>query len=341
VATVLGGTFVRTGEEVFQLQNGKVTFDRAVYPVFSDSLLGRRVLVDTRNAIPAGLKARIEGEMTDTSVITLTKDSGASEVGRKLLARLGYQVLPTHRPLVLHDMGVGIQVKGDWMVMEPETTGEKEQIWVFLLTKAPGAIPDSLRHYLSTKGVTLAPILMPASMNSPNPARGHESAALAAEPERLPGHPTGLVDSLLKSSQIAYTRDREVSVILREGIQLKIKVDRYWESAGKKFGLVFGKLSGELKKAVEGSAGLKLVEVDIKTLTPREIVARVLQGLGEDTIYTENRFVGANTGRLKESLVLEVRGFLARDGTLLLTDRALPRDVERFILNQGIEIAYF
>ena len=341
VAGALGNTVVRTGEEVFELQNGRIVLDRALFPVVHNPQLGRKVVLDTRGAMPAGLKARIEAESADTSIVSVRKESGPGEMSSRILAQLGYQALPNNRPLVLHDMGIGIQLRGDWMIVQPESAGAGEQIWVFLLTSAPEKVPDSLGKYLSSKGVKLAQVFVPAAVNSPRPVPLGRNFAWINETENLPKERTGLVDTLLQTCQIAFGRDQDLSIALREGIHLRMKVDRYWESGGKKSGFLFGKLSGDMKKAVEESAGLKLIEIDIKSLSTREIVARVLQGLGESATYAENRFAGSENGRLKESIVLSVRGFLVRNRSLLVTDRVIPSEVERFILNQGIKIAYF
>jgi hypothetical protein len=341
LATALGNKFVRDGEEVFNLQDGQVTLERNKFPVFNNPQLGRRVIVDSGDVIPAGLRARIEAETGDTSVLSLKKETGPVEFTNQVLTQLGYQALPGNRPLVLHDMGVGIQLKGDWMVMQPETAGRREQIWVFLLTSTPEKMPDLLGDYLGSKGVKVTQILTPAFADSPSAAPPLSSLLSVKETEKLPQERTALIDTLMQSCQITFVRDQEISIPLREGINVKIKIDRYWESGGKQSGFIFGRLSPDMKKALENGAGLKLGEIDINGPSTRDVVALVLQGLGEPATYVENRFTGAESGRLKESLVLTVRGFLLRNRSLLVTDRAIPRDVERFLLNQGIKIAYF
>ncbi|HWP57388.1 MAG TPA: LysM peptidoglycan-binding domain-containing protein [Candidatus Acidoferrales bacterium] len=338
VANSLGGTFSRAGEEVFELQDGKITLDRALFPVISDRRLGRRVVVDARDAIPAGLKARIQAEAHDASILTVKPDAGAADLNAGILAQLGYQILPANRPLVFRDRGIGLELKGDWMVMQPDTVGARETIWIFLLTKAPEPMPDSLDHYLESKGVKLAQITL-SSSDSRN-ARLARTSAPAGAAEKFPDERTALVDSLLRSYPVEFVRDRNVSVSLREGIRLQMKIDRYWEAAGAKRAFVFGRLSSEMKKAVEETAGLELFDLDLRGQSTREIVGRVLQALGESAAYTENRFA-AGEGRLGDSVVLTVRGFLVRSRSLLVTDRVLPPDVERFILNQGVRIAYF
>jgi hypothetical protein len=343
VAQALRITALRAGQEVFLLQEGAIMVDRTMFPVFSDATLGRKVVMDPQGTMPPALRARIEAEDSDASVLAIKKGSSVSEIATDLLARLGYQALAPNRPLVLRDADVGIQVKGDWMVMLPETTGQREQFRVFVLSETLEKIPEHLEKYLVSKGVKLALVSPPASAqkSSSTPEPQNTRALANGTAERLSGDKGALVDSVLRACQIPFTRDQEYSAAVHEGIRLKVRVDRYLEVGGRKLGLLFGALSAGMKQTVERNSDLKLIDMDMNRLSGRDIIARTLAEMGESVAYAEHRFPAIDNGRLKDSVVLTLRGFLLDRCSLLFTDRAVPAEVERVLTERGLRVAYF
>src|SRR5204862_1879283 len=219
----------------------------------------------------------------------------------------------------------------------PEEGGAMAQVMVVSLTDGQGQTPDYLKDYLSIKGMSLKEILLPRA-TPPAPAAEPASTGKATfRIERWPENSPALVDALLADYGIAAASGGIFSVMLRDGIRMDSKADRIFEYGGKKIALAFRSIGDE--KTMEGSEGMRVVELDLAKLTRREIIARLLSELGESAGYREQRF--AANDRVKEKLSLTVSGYYLPQRLLLITDRDIPAELERFFGEKGLLVVRF
>jgi hypothetical protein len=227
------------------------------------------------------------------------------------------------------------------MVTTPEESGGRQEIIIISLTDLPGKTPDYLRDYLSFKGMNLKEIVLPSSPLVPtsfSPESGSQRAA--GQIETWPRDKIALVDAFLTSYQIPFSTGYQLSVSLREGIRLETKMDRFFEFGGRKFGFFFRTAGDEVKKALEERAGVRPVELDLQSVTSRELISRLLETFGERAAYREHRFPGIERGA-KDKLVLTISGFFLPNRAVLLTDREIPKDLQRFFAEKGLRVVRF
>ena len=341
VMVSLGNEMDRGGEEVVPLQEGTIRIDRDSYPIIRNPKADQKVILDTAGKIPSSLRSRLEAPGSSTPVVSIKKGESLHDAVGNLLSRLGYQTLPSDRPVEIHDGGVGLQVKGEWMVAPPEESGRKQEVLIINLTDLAGKTPDYLRDYLSVKGMNLKEILLPSSPLPPLPvSMGSKGPPADSQIENWPRDKGALIDSLLKSYGIAFSSAQRLSVPLREGIRLDTTADRLFEFGGKKTALLFRSVGDEAKKALQEREGIRVVELDLQSLSARNLIARLLEILGEKTAYREHRFP-ANEGAAGDKTVLSISGFLLANRSLLLTDREVPKGVQRFFADKGLRVVYF
>lgn len=339
VMSALGRQTQLDGEEVVKLKEGTVHIDRKSYPIVQ-SPGGQRAVLDVQNRINAALRARMEADAPNLPVVSVKKGATLHEAVAGLLAKLGFQSMPSNQPVVIQDSGVAVQIKGEWMVTAPDDGAAMAQVMVVSLTDAPSQTPDYLKDYLSTKGMNLKEVLLPranpAAAATPQPAvDGTKSYRV----EKWPNNGPALVDALLADYGIAATSGASVSVMLRDGIRMDTKADRMFEYGGKKVALSFRTLGEDMTKPMEQSDGLRVVELDLGKLSSRDLVGRVLAALGESAAYREQRF--AANDRAKDKLSLAVSGYYLPERSLLITDREIPKDLERFFGDKGMRVVKF
>ncbi len=341
VMGVLGQETSREGEELVALREGTVHIDRGSYPVIQNPKKGQRVILDLQSKITAALQSKLEGDAPGVPVVSLKKGASLHEAVTSLLSRLGFQTLPSNQPVVVQDRGVAVQVKGEWMVIPQEESGAAQPVLIISLTDLPGQTPDYLKDYLSLKGMNLKEILLP-SPNSPAGGLASPSGSGAARGrfESWPADKAALVDAFLNDYGISFSNDRQFSVTLRDGIRMDTKVDRLFEYRGKKIGLSFRPLGDEVKKALEQSQGIGVTELDLKSLSSRELIAWLFAAVGESATYREQRFQ-ANDRAAKDKLALAISGYYLPQRSLLLTDKEIPKELERFFGEKGLRVVRF
>ncbi len=340
VMKALGRETSREGEEVVPLREGTVHIDRGAYPMIQDAK-GKKVILDLQNKISAALRSRMETDAPSLPIVSVNKGASLHEAIAGVLSRLGFQSLPSNQPVVVQDSGVAVQVKGEWMVTAPDAGGAVAQVMVISLTDAQGQTPDYLKDYLSLKGMSLKEILLPSA----GTAATATGAAPAGSPasfriEKWPAGGVALVDAFLKDYGIASTSDGQFSVTLRDGIRIDAKADRLFEHGGKKVALSFRPLGDEVKNALQKDEGVQVVELDIAKASARELIAYLLFAVGESATYREQRFQ-ANERGPKDKLALAVTGYYLPQRSLLLTDREIPRGLERFFGEKGMRVIRF
>ena len=341
VMDALGQQTNREGEEVVALSEGTVHIDRSSYPVIQNSKKGQRAILDLQSQITSSLRTKLEAEATAVPVVSLKKGASLHEAVTSLLARLGYQTLPSNQPVVVQDRGVAVQVTGEWMVASLDESGAGPRVLVVSLIDLSGQTPDYLRDYLSLKGMSLKEILLPSSnspvgsLASPSGGRGGQGRI-----ESWPSDKAALVDAFLNDYGISFSSAKQLSVTLRDGIRMDAKVDRLFEYGGKKVALSFRSLGDEVQQALQQSEGIRIIEMDLATLSSRELVARLLAAVGESATYREQRFQ-ANDRGAKDKLALAISGYYLPQRSLLLTDREIPKELERFFGEKGLRVVRF
>ncbi|MFQ5682420.1 MAG: LysM domain-containing protein [Candidatus Binatia bacterium] len=327
------------GEEVFSYRGGTVHIDLDSYPVMQNPDMKRRLILDLEGRIPRSLQAKLNADGSAVPIVSMkTGDSFHAAVNR-LLPRLGFQSLPSEQPVVIQDKGVGLQVKGEWMVIPPEQSSGRHEIIVINLTDIPEKTPDYLRDYLSLKGMKLNEVLLPAASRSP-PSRSRAREERQGQFEVWPHDKKALVDAFLQAYQISFSKDHPISVFLQEGIRLDTKLDRFFEFEGKSIGLLFHPFGDEAKAMIQKKEGVRAIDLDLQSLSSRELILRLSGTIGESAFYQENHFP-ATDGGTNNKLVLSVPGFLLRGGSLFLTDREIPKDLRRFFAEKGVQVGYF
>lgn len=341
VMGVLGGETRRAGEEVVPLKEGTVHIDRDSFPVIHNPKTEQRVILDLEDRMPRSIRSKLEGQPSATSVVSVKKGATLHETVTSLLPRLGFQSLPADRPVMIQDGGVRLQVKGEWMFTGQEDKGTRQEVWIISLTDAAGKTPDYLTEYLTFRGMNLKEIILPSSPVSPSSvARGIGTPRTGNVIASWPSDKRALVDAFLETYQIPYSSDREASVLLRKGIRMDIKIDRLFEYAGTKFALFFRPAGDEVKRSLEEKEGVKAIDLDLASVSTRSLIARLLQGVGDSAPYREHRFPAVEGGA-KDRLVLAVWGFYLPNRSLFLTDREIPRDLQRFFAEKGLRVVYF
>jgi len=341
VVGVVGNEMTREGEEELALKEGTIHLDRSIFPVIRNSQSGMKVVLNLEDMIAPSILTQIQSQNHGISIVTGKKGSSLHEAANSLFSQLGFQALPTDRPVVLHDKGVGLQVKGEWMIANPDEGGRKQEMWIISLTNGLGTTPDYLKEYLAFKGMNLKEILLPSSPFSPAPPLlRRERRETGSQIPTWPSDKKSLVDALLTTYQIPFSSQHQISLSLREGIRLVTVMDRYFERGGRKFGIFFRPVGDEIKKALKKGGDITPIALDLASLSSREILSLILTGLGERAPYKEHRFPIVEEGP-KDKLVLTVSGFFLPDRSLLLTDRTIPRDFQRFFFEKGLRVVYF
>ncbi len=341
VAAVMGNEMNREGEETLEVKEGTVHIDRSLFPVIENSKLGKRIVLNMEERISPSLQAELQSENPQISVISVNKESSLHEAADNLFSHMGFQSLPKNRAVVVQDQGVGVQVKGEWMFTNSGQGNDGQEMWIISLADVSNKTPDYLKEYLSVRGMKLKEIVVPGSplakktLTLPN-LEFEDPGPI----EVWPGDKEVLVDTILGTYEIGFSTAHEMSVSLRKGMRLNTTVDRWFVLEDKKYGIFFGKVSPDVKQALSEKAEMKVVELDLESLSARQILSTLLVAIGKGTTYQKHRFPTAEGGP-KDKLVLTVPGFFLPTRSMLVTDQTIPQDLHRFFHEKGIRVVYF
>ena len=336
----LGAQMQRTGEEVVAVKDSSVRLDRSSYPVVYNPAIRQRVVIDAGGNIPESLRNQLNNPEVGTPVVSLNPRTSLHDAVNQLLAGLGYQMLPTDRPVVIQEAGVAYEAKGSWIALAPEESNKPQEIFVINLTDQTAAIPPYLLAQLRSKGLQMRDMVVSSRGSTPAPVPANESQELLRQTKTWPRDKKEMIDSLLLAYGVPFGVAETVSVKLRDGLTLEGRADRLFEARGNKVALFFQRVQPELKKALQEKPGLKTVELDIAALSSRELIGRLLSELGGQANYREHRFPAAR-GSAQDRLVVTAWGFLLPNRSLFVTDREIPLSLHRFFFDKGLEIVYF
>jgi len=340
IAEAIGGEMQNSGEDVIPIKDGKISLDKGRYPVVYNGALKQKVLLDPDGQFPASLRGKLAEPSTATPIVSMANGLSIREAVGQLLAGLGYQSLPTNRPVTIQEEGVSFEAKGAWMALAPEQSNKTQEIYVINLTEAAGEIPDYLKNQLQKNGLYLRDIVLPGSVRQSYPKPKNETKDATPQVKSWPRDKRELVDALLFSYGVPFGVAETIPLQLREGLRIDARTDRIFELAGEKTALFFQRPDPEIVKALQERQGIHAVVLDLPTLSSRDIIGRMLNLLGDQTAYGEHRFAAAD-GAAKDRLTVTAWGFHLPRRAMFVTDRQIPAGLHRFFFEKGLEIVYF
>ena len=340
IVEATGNEVKLSGEEIVSLRGGNVRFDRSTYPVIVNAALQQKVVIDRDGKIPPSLKAKLNDSSVGTPVLPIANGLSIAEAVRQLLAGIGYQRLPTDRPVVVQDAGIEFEAKGNWMALAPVVSNKTQEVLVINLTDQADEIPEYLSTALAKQGLYLREVVLPGSVNSTVGKRTLKPSNDFRAVKDWPRDKRELIDALLRSFRIPFSIAETVTVAMDAGLGVDTLVDRVFEIEGKRTGIFFRAVDPEIRRALQDSQGMRTIDLDLDKLSSRELIARLLSLLGVPAVYSEHRFAAAE-GVAPERLTLKAWGFNLEKKAMFVTDREIPPPLHRFFFEKGLEIVYF
>jgi hypothetical protein len=341
IAAAIGSELQASGEESVKLPDGTVHFDKSAYPVIYNAALRQRVVLDPKNDIPASLKGKLNDPTIGTPVLSMADGLSLQDAVKQLLGALGYKPLPADRPIVVQEGAIAFEAKGDWMALAPAVSNKTQDVFVVNLTEYPDEVPDYLRAELAKLGVNLRAVVLPRNRAAPeqNDYVG-DQRNLNGQIKDWPADKTKLVDALLRSFGISFNVAETLSVELSDGLRVDTRADRVFEVNNKRTAIYFHRADTAIRKALQERNDVRVVELELDSLSSRELIARLLSSLGEPVAYSEHRFFAAQNSS-QDRLALKAWGFNLPDRAMFVTDREIPERLHRFFFEKGLEIVYF
>jgi hypothetical protein len=337
----VGNEVQRSGQEVMPVKNGAIRLDTNSFPVVYNRKLDQKILLDPEEKIPDSLRAQLNEKVNGARVMTMSKNTSVQEAVSQLLARLGYQSLPRGQAVILQEGGLVFEAKGQWVVLAPEESNKPQDVYVINLTNKTGEVPEYLRYQLALKGLHLREILWPPALTkSPAFTILDQPTEPMPQAKVLPRDKREIVDALLQTYGIPYDETQALSVELQEGLKIDTECDRVFEWRGQRTGIVFQRVEADIRKALQEQQGIRIIEIDLASLSSRDLIGKLLSGLGDPVAYGEYRFHAAS-GTMRDRLMIVTSGFLVRKRATFVTDREIPEEFQRFFFEKGLEIVYF
>jgi len=341
VIEAMGNEIQQSGEEVVSLSEESIRFERSAYPVVYNPALRQKLVIDPDGKIPASLKSKLSDPHAGAQILPMANGVSIQEAVGQLLARLGYQPLPSDRPIEIQEEGIAVEAQGNWMALAPAVSNKTQDVLVINLTEQPNQLPDYLKAELAKRGLQLREVALRPSTEETRSTTVQEPAkAGLAQVRTLPREKQEIVDTLLLSYGVTFGVAESVSVELSDGLRVDSRVDRIFESGSQRFAVFFRPLAPEIRASLQDKQGIKTIELDLRSLSNRELIARVLTALGDPAAYSEHRFSVA-TGAARDQVTLKAWGFQLNKKPMFLTDRQIPPPLHRFFFEKGLEIVYF
>ena len=341
VVEAIGGQMQQSGEEIVSVKEGTIRFDKGNYPVVSNPTLGQRVVIDPDDKIPSSLRSKLSDPSAGTQVLAMSNGVSVQEAVGQLLARLGYQSLPSDRPVIIQEEGIAYEAKGNWIALAPEQSNRTQDVFVINLTEGPGEIPDYLKSQLAKRGLHLRDVRLASPSGQQTASeRPQPPKDFVGQTKNWPRDKKEMVDALLLSFNIPFGVAETLSVDLGEGLRVDARIDRIFEQSGKRTALFFQRADPDIRKALQDKQNVRTIELDIGSLSSRDLITRTLNMLGDQASYREHRFPAAY-GSASERLTITAWGFHLAAHSMFVTDRQIPASLHRFFFEKGLEIVYF
>ena len=340
VAEATGSEVQSSGEEVIQLPDGNIRLDKSVFPVVYNASIGQRVIVDPDGKIPASLKAKFNDPRVGAVVLPMSNGLTVADASRQLLSAVGYQLLPADRPVVVQEAGITVEAKGNWMALAPVVSNKAEEVLIINLTEHSNEIPPYLTAALAKRGLIFRDVVLAQQANPVKPAQPRSLMRNFGPAKELPQDKSEIVDALLLSFRVPFGVAENVSVELRDGLRMETKLDRLFELEGQRTAILFRPIDPLVRQALQDRHATKVAELDIHSLSSRELISGLLSLLGQRAEYSEHRFAAAE-GPIQDQLTLKAWGFNLKQRQIFLTDRQIPSTFQRFFFEKGLDILYF
>jgi len=341
VVEALGNEIQQSGEEIVALGEENIRFERSAYPVVYNPTLRQKLVIDPEGKIPASLKSRLNDPRIGAQVLPNANGLSIQDAVGQLLAGLGYQSLPTDRPIMIQEEGVAFEAKGNWMALAPAVSNKPQEVLVINLTERPNEIPEYLKAELAKKGLQLREVVLPTAAKAATATVANEQPKTSpSQVKNWPRDKQEIVDALLLSYGVTFGTAESLSIKLSDGLRLDTRTDRVFETAGQRTALFFRAMDPDIRKSLQEQQGIKTIELDLRSLSSRELIARVLPLLGDQAAYLEHRFPAAPDSA-RDQVTVKVWGFQLTKKPIFLTDRQIPPPLHRFFFEKGLEIVYF
>jgi len=341
VAEAMGIEMRQSGEEVVTLADGPVRFARSSYPVAHNSAFNQRVVIDPDSKISASVAAKLSDPIVGTPVLSLGNGMTMRDAIGQLLTGLGYQVLPADQSIVIQEEGVSVEAKGDWMVLAPEVSNKTQEMYVINLAEKSNPTPGYLKSELAKKGLHLREVALKTDdVIDPKTAQAEHSIIAGGQTKRWPRDKQELVDALLLLYGVTFGVAEKLPVDLANGIEVDVGVDRFFELSGQRTALFFTGGNPEARRVLQEEQGITPVVLDLASMSTREIITRMLNLVGDPTVYREHRFSAGGDG-LRDRISIRAWGFQPIKKTIFITDRQIPPTLQRFFFEKGLDIVYF
>ncbi len=297
-------------------------------------------MLDPEGNIPAALRSKLGDPSIGAPILPMANGVSIQDAVSQLLSGLGYQALPMDRPVVIQEDGVAYEAKGNWMALAPEESNKPQQLFIINVTDDVSEIPDYLKAQLVKHGLHLKDVLLPSSA-MPQRSEAQRPASERIAPAKVwPRDKKEIVDALLLSVGVPFGVAETLSVELQSGLRIDTRIDRIFDLGGKRTALFFQRSDTDIKKTLQDKEGVRSVDLEIGTLSSREIISRLLNLLGDPAAYGEHRFAAAS-GVAQDRLTVTAWGFHLPKRSLFITDRPIPAPLHRFFFEKGLEIVYF
>ena len=341
VIEALGNEIQQSGEEVVALGEEDIRFERSAYPVVYNPTLRQKLVIDPEGKIPTSLKSRLNDPRIGAQVLPMANGLSIQDAVGQLLAGLGYQSLPTDRPIMIQEEGVAFEAKGNWMALAPTVSNKPQEVLVINLTERPNEIPEYLKAELAKKGLQLREVVLPTATKAAAATVADEQPKTSpSQVKNWPRDKQEIVDALLLSYGVTFGMAESLSIKLSDGLRVDTRTDRVFETAGQRTALFFRAMDPDIRKSLQEQQGIKTIELDLRSLSSRELIARVLPLLGDQAAYLEHRFPAAPDSA-RDQVTVKVWGFQLTKKPIFLTDRQIPPPLHRFFFEKGLEIVYF
>lgn len=239
--------------------------------------------------------------------------------------------------LSFSDNGVGVEVRGDWIIDKIVDAGETvRNICITLIDNPEERTPPSISRYLDQNNIIIKEVLI--NRNTPvqkNKKPQHNNTA-----ENVvtidPSNRKIFVDNLITAMGYQYAPDVSISFPYA-GIQVKAFSNLITKSNEGTFLVDFGELYDDARVAIE-KTGLNIVQIknedSFRTITEKILSAADLSYSDDPTFLAANRPANRNT-------TLSIPGFLFTNkggSKVLLSFIPLHYGIIQFLTNKGVKI---
>ncbi len=271
----------------------------------------------------------------DVHIVTTGPGDSAEQIFDAVLGRFENKVVKNR--LSVSDRGVKIEVRGMWIIEQPEPSEEEKRYLCITLIDGPEArTPTSIIRYLDQKGIVIKEVLKgkisaARESNAPRYKRTSEDMRVI----NASNHKV-FVSDFLGAMGYRYQPNETISFEYA-GIPINAVSNLATHNSGTSFLIDFGEFYGDAVRAIKKS-GRNIIQIkDSDSLNA--ISARLLAAMGVS--FTENpKFLAAERSA-GHNTTLTIPGFLIDDAKIpetLLAMVPLHDGVVEFLANKGIKI---